>query len=87
MRTKLGRIWKVFGIELKIGIIWILFNLSALLEYDDDNLDLSDEYNNVTFYFIIVFIANAIKYDARDVKNQLEIWKAVHILKSMIKKP
>ena len=45
------------------------FNLSALLEYDDDNLDLSDEYNNVTFYFIIVFIANAIKYDARDVKN------------------
>jgi len=63
------------------------FNLSALLEYDDDNLDLSDEYNNVTFYFIIVFIANAIKYDARDVKNQLEIWKAVHILKSMIKKP
>ena len=38
-------------------------------------------------HFTIVFTASAIKYNARDVKDQLEIWKAVYILESMIKKP
>ena len=45
------------------------FNSSVPLEYNDADLDLSDKRNNVIFHFIIVFIANAIKYNARNVKD------------------
>ena len=61
-------------------------NLSVLLKYNDANLDSSDKYNNTISHFIIVFIASVVKYDVRDVKNQLKIRKAVYILKSIIKK-
>ena len=56
-------------------------------ERDDDDSDSSDERSDATSHFTAVFTASAVEYDARDVKDQLEIRKAVHILESMIKKP
>ena len=63
------------------------FDLSVLSKHDDADSNSSDEYNDATSYFITIFTRSAIKYNTRDVKNQLEIQKAIHILKSIIKKP
>jgi len=45
------------------------FNSGVPLKRNDINSDSSNEYSNAIFYFIIVFIANVVKYDARDVKD------------------
>ena len=44
-------------------------NSSASSEYNDTNSNSSDEHNDAISYFIAIFIANVIKYDAWDVKN------------------
>ena len=62
------------------------FDLSVLLKRDNANLDLSNKYSNVTSYFIAIFTVSVIKYNAQNIKDQLEIRKAIHILKSIIKK-
>ena len=45
------------------------FNSDVLLKCNNANLDLSNKYNDVTSYFIIIFIISVIKYNARDVKD------------------
>ena len=40
------------------------FNLSASLKCNDANLNLSNKYSDVISYFIAIFIASAIKYNA-----------------------
>ena len=40
------------------------FDLSASLERDDADLNLSNEYSDAISHFIAIFIINAIKYNA-----------------------
>ena len=85
MRTEPDRIRRSFG--KKLGNDVDSSNSSISSERDNTDSDSSDEHNDAASHFTAIFTASAVEYDARDVKGQLEIRKAVHILESMIKKP
>ena len=62
-------------------------NLSAPSKYNNANSNSSNKHINATSHFTAIFTTNVIKYNAQNIKDQLKIRKAIHILKSIIKKP